>query len=271
MTSLEISNRDLVNQYDDFITSRRANVQPARIFGPNPEDAREIAAMIAAGGLVVMPWWQKSRSTLFLATVHDNTDSTQLLNIVKGRPMNQTLAISYLPESVDTLVDLGGSIPLNAAADRMDKTPTEVLNECYRLSVGLMFRAIGELPETVTMDTNNGRTVILMGAINEDGYDTYNGVLSEVFRSHGKAIAGSSLNGHTKNVYAVSEQAAAYHEFKRKVDGIVLYDQIPEEPAGDPPASSTLIDLTGERALIFRKGSVDGPSLAHIFPELVSA
>lgn len=255
--------------YTRFIQERRATGGKAKIFPPDSDSALELASLIAAGGLVVLPWYQKGRSTLFLATCHDNPDSTKLVNIVKGRPPTQTLGVSYIPGLVREIADIDHSKPLQQASERLGRDPIDVLNECYRHSVGLMFKAVGVLPEAVTMATERGNTVLLMGAIqNEGNYDPYNGVLGELHTVHGKAIAGTSLNPTTRAVYALSEQEEAFREFGRKVDGFVMYEQIPDEPLDIMPISSTLIDLTGDRPLIVRVGSVGRTQLQHIFPDI---
>src|SRR3989344_946227 len=249
-----------------FIKQRRLMGGDAKIFAPHPDSADGLASMIAAGGVVVLPWYQKGRSTLFLATCHDNPDSTKMANVVKGRAPTQTLGISYIPELVRQVADIDNSKPLQLASRRLKRDPIDILNECYKHSVGLMFKVVGELPEAVTMVTEKGNTVLLMGAIqNEENYDAYNGVLGKLYRIYGKAIAGTSLNPTTRTVYALSEQEEAFREFGCKVDGFVMYDEIPSEPLDIPPVSSTLIDLSGDYPVIVREGSVSSLDLQHIF------
>lgn len=258
--------------YQGFIKQRRAQRGPAKVFRSHSQDVPEIASLIAAGGVVIMPWWQKGTSTMAILTCFDNTKSTRLLNKIKGRQLSQPQALGYLPEYVDEVADVENALPLNKAARRLDKNIVDILKETHQYTVGFRLVAKGNLPKiTILEKIRNEKkvpTIMVMGALPDDGkFDIYNEVLKELFLKFDKLLVGSSANVVGKKVYALHEQDEALEEFKYLVDGFVKH---PHPLKTDlPPLSSTLIDLTREYPVVERLGNADIEDLKKIFDDLV--
>lgn len=267
-------------QYALFIEKRKAEGLPARIFTPELENAREIASLIAAGGLVIIPWGKEKKKIYCLVGCYDDFQATKLMNEVKGRAANQTLAVGCLPQSICFLTQIEKSRPLiNAACGMFKKNPSEVKREdlenvldfCYDRPVGLVLEAKDNIPEIVANKTFRGRTILITG---ENDYtnpqDIYNYTLWELSTRYGKVIAGTSANPSTKQVYSIFDQEQAYYELGYKVDGFVKFDRIPKKPRhGLFLTSSTIIDLTEDNPVVKRWGSLHPLRFKNIFPDLV--
>jgi len=262
-----------------FLETRRTNNEPAEIFGPDRESVKKIAALMAAGGVVAIPWGSVERRIIILGTSHDNSESTQILNEIKGRPARQVLAVGCLPETVHLVARVEDSIPLANAAKKLfgvdqvnEKLLTETLDKLYdKNSLGLILKAKSHLPDAITASKDGDRTVMVMGASDyKDEFDVYNWVLWELATRYGKAVAGTSANESGQVVYSVTEQKDAYEALKYKVDGFVMFDEVPEgSPDKDSVASSTAIDLTGEHPVVMRWGSQSPLRFKEFFPDLI--
>lgn len=278
----DISSQDFVRlkEHAIFIEHRRGNDKPAKIFSPRQEDAKEIASLIAAGGVVAMPWGVESRRIMILVGCFDNPLATGQLNEIKGRPLRQVLGIGCLPELAHFVAKTDESRPLVEAAKRLlsvDQTTHAHLNKVLELlyensSVGVLLKAKDTLPDEVTAPTLSGRTVLILGTDNyEDPNDIYNNTLWELITRYGKVLAGTSANTHKKRVYSVASQHQLYEELGLRVDGFVMFDKIPSKsPRVNAAASSTTIDLTGEQAKVMRWGSQHPLSFRKIFPDLIT-
>ncbi len=262
----------------EYIAQRRKDGRRGKIFHPGQEDAKEVAALIAAGGVVVMPWGAESRRIMILVGVFDNPLATAALNEIKGRPQRQVLGIGCLPESTHYVAKTEESKPLVEAARRLldISNPTkDHLNQVIGLlfennSVGLLLMAQDSLPIQVTDAKPFGRTVLVLGASDwQDPNDSYNNTLWELSTRYGKVVAGTSANPTGKNVYSVAAQHQLYEEIGSRVDGFVVFNKIPpKSPKIDAAASSTVIDLTGEQPKLMRWGNQHPLSFRRFFPDL---
>lgn len=263
----------------DYIEQRRKDGKRAKIFSPRQEEAPEIASLIAAGGVVAMPWGAERRRIIILVGSFDNPLATGALNEIKGRPSRQVLGIGCLPEQAHLVAKIEESRPLVEASKRLlkiDQPTRSHLNQVLALlfennSVGLLLKAQDSLPDEVTSPTPAGRSVMILGASDwQDPSDIYNNTLWELASRFGKVVAGTSANAHGKNVYSVASQHELYEALGSKVDGFVVFDQIPSHsPKVNEAASSTVLDLTEDEAQLMRWGSQHPFSFKRFFPHLI--
>ncbi len=271
---VEFSNKDqlLLEKYRHFIEQRRENGEPAHIFSADRKGAKDIAALITAGGLVAIPFGPKDRRIFILAASFDDPEALQKLNEAKGRPKNQTIAIGCLPESTDYFADLENNSILARAAEILgEKHGKFVLEYCYRYPVGFIIQAQAHVPEAVTAAKKDLRTVLMIGAIDyQDEDDIYNTVLWELSTGYGKAIAGTSANPSGMKVLSVYDQEEVYERFKYSIDGFVKGKILPERPfSRSHLISTTIIDLTEDYPIVRRWGSIHPKRFKNIFPDLV--
>lgn len=279
-TKQTTENKLLLKKYTDFIADRRNKKKPAKIFTPDLRNAKEIAAMIAAGGLVIIPWGKEERRIFCLIGCYDNPQVTKLMNQVKGRPSDQPLAVGCLPETTDFVASVKNCKPLINAATRLfnksasevrEKDLLEVLNHCYSRSVGLILKAKRGIPEAVTMKRDGQRTVLIAGERDYNlPHDIYNQTLLELATRYGKVVAGTSANPSDNNVYSIFDQGTAYRRFKNKIDGFVKFKRKPKPPSIKMfLTSSTIIDLIGNYPVATRWGNLHPRRFKDIFPDLV--
>jgi tRNA A37 threonylcarbamoyladenosine synthetase subunit TsaC/SUA5/YrdC len=272
--------RILQEKYSYFIKERRKTGSSAKVFTPDPNNAREIAALIAAGGLVIIPWGKEERRILCLIGCHDIPGNTVLMNRIKGRPDDQPVAIGCLPETTDFVADVTSSIPLKKVAIRLfnkneDEVTEgdflEVLNRIYSRSIGLVLKAKDDLPHAVTRKVGDLRTVLIAGERDyREPHDIYNQTLLELATRFGKVIAGTSANPSDNDTYSVYDQEIAFSNFGDKVDGFVKYPQTPTKSKKKMfLTSSTIIDLTGDRPMVIRWGNLHPKRFKDLFPDLI--
>ena len=264
--------QQMLDKYKEFIAQRRQDSSPAKVFGPALENAKEIAALLAAGGIVALPWGAKERRIFIIAGAHDLPSTPKLLNEAKGRPAKQTLAIGCLPESIGFFAKPENSLPLRKAAEKLqEENLTDVLNHCYNYSLGLLFEAQESLSPAITRVDGGRRTVLIMAANDwQDEYDIYNKTLWELSVRYGKAIAGTSANPSGSKAFSVYDQEEAYGKFQNIIDGFVKYKPLPERPKSKPfQTSCTMIDVTGEKPVAGRWGSVHPVRFREFFPDLI--
>lgn len=277
----DIASQDLsrLREYQNFIEQRRKGMEPAEVFSPEQGNAKEIASLIAAGGIVAMPWGAEIRRIMIIVAPFDDPLATGALNEIKGRPARQVLGIGCLPESAHFVAETEVSKPLINAAKRLlgiDQPSKIHLNRVLELlyeknSVGVLLRAKDGLPDEVTAPTLSGRAVLVLGASDyQDPHDIYGNTLWELTTRYGKVLAGTSANPHGQSVYSVASQHQLYEELGLRVDGFVMFNRVPSRsPKVNAAASSTTIDLTGEQAKVMRWGSQHPLSFKKIFPDLI--
>ncbi len=246
--------------------------QAPRIFSSSLENAKEIAALIAAGGIVGIPFGPVEKRIYILATSFDDSESLQRLNEIKGRPKSQTIAIGCLPESTDYFADINNCPALVRAAGILEKQRIlDVMEHFYKHPVGLIMRAHDHIPQLVTSMGENMRTVLVIGAIDyQDPNDIYNNVLWELATGYGKAIAGTSANPAGTKAFSVIGQEMAYERFKNSIDAFVQEEIHTERlPLRSHPASTTIIDLTKEYPTVRRWGSTHPERFRKLLPDLL--
>lgn len=276
----ETENQILFKKYFRFIERRRRNKGLARVFTPDVKNAKEIAALIAAGGLVIIPWGKEERRIFCLVGCFDKPEVTFRMNEVKGRNPDQPLAVGCLPETTDFVADVKNCRPLIKATMKFfnkkesevkEQNLLEVLNRCYQRSIGLIFKAIKDTPKAVTMTRDGLVTVLIAGERDYTlPHDVYNQTLLELAARYGKVVAGTSANPSDVNTYSIFDQEVAYRKFKYKVDGFVKFKKTPKRPKRKLfLTSSTVIDLTGDRAVATRWGNLHPRRFKDIFGDLV--
>lgn len=271
-TKVKKGDLDKLNQYLKFIKERRQKKNPAKIFDDTLKNSVEIATLIAAGGLVVIPWGKEQRRILCILGCYDNIKTTSLINKIKGRTLGQTLAIGCLPSVVGSLAEIDRSIPLKKAAQILKSGDLEeILHQCFTQSLGLILHAKKDIPKAVKERKGDEYTVLIAGEHDySHGKDIYTEVLYELHTRFGKVIAGTSANLTGQKVYSVFDQEKAYEDLKFKVDGFVRINTLPSAATTKwHLTSSTIIDLTGTKAVVRRWGNMHPLRFTRIFSDLI--
>lgn len=270
--NLRTEYKDLLKKSQDFIDNRRKKHEPAIIFTPSSENAKEVAALMVVGGIVGIPFGPAEKRIFILATVFDDQKALHRLNDIKGRPKSQTTAIGCLPEHTEYFAELDSNLPLVTAAKLLgEQKIASIIEQCYQHPVGLMLKAKSHLPDNITGFIEGGRTVLTVGAVDPDEKGgMYNMVLRELAGGFGKALAGSSANLVGKRAYSAYDQDKAYESFKYKIDGFIKLELPKKRPSHHRHlTSSTIIDITSDIPIVKRWGSTHPKRFKSIFPNLV--
>jgi tRNA A37 threonylcarbamoyladenosine synthetase subunit TsaC/SUA5/YrdC len=253
--------------YRELLQEKKKNPSSAIIFSQDIKNCDDLAALIAAGGIVAIPWGGEDRRIYCLICDANNAQVVAKMNILKGRPANQAVALGVLPQHIKHLVDLDNSHHLFKSQDFLRlKSLEELLQQIYGRSIGLILPAHPNLPDHVTVKTDKGRTVMVVGEVLDD---IFNETLRSVYDNYGKFIAGTSANPAHKEVFSVYTQDEAYEFLKDKVDAFVKYAPIPKRPKKKLfLTSSTIIDLTLEEPTVLRWGNLHPHRFKNIFPNL---
>jgi tRNA A37 threonylcarbamoyladenosine synthetase subunit TsaC/SUA5/YrdC len=242
----------------------------ARIFSSELKNAKELAQIIAAGGIVAIPWGHPKRRIYCLICAFDNENSVRKMNLIKGRPANQPVALGCLPQHIKYVANISTNAPLRQASERLKiSNLDELLALLFERSVGLILSSHDFIPEYVASKTDQGKTVLIAGEKSDlIGQDIYNQTLHELFENYGKVIAGTSANPSQKNVYSTFDQEEAYEFLKDKVDAFIKLDVIGDTNEKMHLTSSTIIDLSGDRPIVRRWGNIHPRRFKNIFPDL---
>lgn len=290
---VEPSNEDLdrLGKYRLFVEGRRKSGDLAKMFTQDPENAKDIAALLAAGGIVGIMWGEETRRIYCLTCAHTNRDGQTIINRdIKKRDSNQPLGVGCLPESIRFIAELRQTPALVGSLGRLTgKDPnflsedelTKFLDRVYERNVGLIFYAKESFPDTGTKPKNNKATVLIVGQHNyNDSLDVYNPTLWELATTWGMVILGSSGNEEGKKVLSLLNQKEAVEFLSTKVDGLVIYQRLSlaarirmlmNRFTGKLSlSSSTVFDLTEEVPILFRSGNTPPEKFKDVFPDLVT-
>ncbi len=262
----------LLEKSEVFIRERRKNNELAKIFNNSRGDAKAVAALMAAGGVVGIPFGPYEKTIFILAACYDNQEALERLNEIKGRPKNQVIAIGCLPESMDYFADLESCPALVKAAEILgQKRVIDIVVHCYQHPLGLIIKAKGRVPKAVSAQKGEIRTVLTVGALDpKDENNFYNIVIWELEKGFGKSLAGTSANPSGMKSYSIYDQDKAYESFKNSIDGFVKLTVPSKRPSSHKHmTSSTIIDLTTDLPTVKRWGSTHPKRFKSIFPDLV--
>src|SRR3989344_2001681 len=271
-TSSDSKISPLLKKYQTWIKKRRQKKSPALTFTPDLKNSKDLAAILAAGGLVVIPWGSLERQIYCLIGCFDIPNVTKLMNEAKGRTSNQALAVGCLPHHIPSIAEVESSVPLKNAMNNLNETDLiNFLTRCFDRSIGLVFKAKSHLSQEVTITTQIGRTIMIAGEKPLDSEnDIYNQTLHELYESYGKVIAGTSANPSSGTVFSIFDQDEAYKTLKLKVDAFVKHDKPLQKPSDKLYiTSSTIIDLTSEKPIVIRWGNLHPDKFKDIFADLI--
>ena len=199
------------------------------------------------------------------------------MNGVKGRSIEQAVAVGCLPQHVEHFAEVERSKPLLDGVRRFsgkqnwdqDDLVAFLATLCNE-SLGLILHANGSVPDHVSMETKDGRTVLVMAANGgREDKDVYNQTLLHLATEYGTVIAGTSANLSGKSAYAIFEHRKLQDDLRDKPDAYAVPDKQLNKPRGRLfAASSTIIDLTQDVAIVRRQGSQHPYRFRRYFPHL---
>lgn len=197
---------------------------------PSYQSIGEVTDIVSGGGVVVFPWGKLERRCLGLMGDSASTKACHRINRIKTRPEEQVLAVNGYPELIAEIARIEDSQPLIAVARRLRVEPVEVIRRIMTTgAISFIFEARDGVPDTVTQNVGDNKTVMVAGEIDRSGFDFY----TELIRNlHGKGVitAGSSANRTTSGTYHVFEQDEAYADLANDVDLFVYHHKLPPRP-----------------------------------------
>lgn len=243
----------------------------AKILLADAKNIKRIARHIAQKKIAVMPYGKKERRLFAMVGLADQ-EIVERMKKIKKRSASEGVAISGIPEVASLVAKLDETPALVKAARILKISPLEVIRKCFRVGgVGLVLMALPWVPEGATMKNRRGkRTVLIAGEETDEDYDIFPKVYKYLIRQYGKVMVGTSANLHGEETYHIGQQDEALDKLKDKVD-LFVYEKKRKErpPFFQHFTSTTMIDLTGDRARVLRWGSIHPSRFKRIFPDLV--
>lgn len=242
----------------------------AKIIAAKSENVEEIVSSILRSEIVVMPYGKKERR-IFAIIGLANDSVIKRMRQIKNREQSEGVAISGIPEVVPHVAELDKTPALSEAARRLNISPQEVIERCFKVGgLGLILIAQDWLPQGATMFNKKGeRTVLVAGETTNEEYDIFPKVYLTLINKHNQIMVGTSANLSGEGTYHILEQNKAIEKLKNHVD-LFVYDELKIGifPIFKHMTSTTMIDLTDEKAQVVRWGSIYPNRFKKIFPDL---
>jgi len=218
----------------------------------------EAAEILNDGGIVVVPWGRPQRRIFAMLGVADDTEVAKKINRAKGRPENQTLSISIIPEAVTAVIIPESSPVLMRAAKRFRRNPGEILGDILRaMPIGFFLEARPYLGDWVT-SLEEGRRVVYIGGGDTDHPQNFYSILYErFFRRYGRLLIGTSANRTGEDTHPVHEHKQAFEELGPAINLFVVDKDVRVSPIPifQHHVSPTMINLLKDPAELIRRGS----------------
>ena len=212
----------------------------------------QVAEIIIADGIAVIPF----NGIYALCGNWDNPGAAHAIIEAKNRPENKNLIAIYPPEDVSLYADLS-QVPYSE--DQI------VALWKYVHALGIILPVSSQSPESLRVV--NGDRVTLLNIWTE--YRPLRTMMGHFRKLGGRGLVGTSANKSGEGVHFDANSLLL--DFRYDVQAVVMAD-FSHLPHGCQ-VSTTIIDLTGDRPELYRKGSVSElelrPALRfHGFPDL---
>lgn len=243
----------------------------AKILLSDAKNIKRIARCIAQKEIAVISYGRRERRVFAMVGLAEESIIDRIKQI-KKRAADEGVAISGIPEVAPMVAKLDETPALVKVALDLKISLQEVIERCFRVGgVGLVLMAQDWVPQGVTMKNKAGkRTVLIAGEETNEDYDIFPKVYKYLIKEYRQVMVGTSANLHGEDTYHIGEQEEALDKLKDKVD-LFVYDRTRFGffPFFKHMTSTTMIDLTGERARVLRWGSIHPSRFKRIFPDLV--
>lgn len=224
------------------------------------------------GKIIVVPWGKPQRRIFAMMGVADSLEVAKKINIAKGRPENQVLSVCVIPEVIDKAVILKTSKALKKAAQKLHKTPEEIIGEILeKMPMGFFLEAHSGLGPWVTSFDKKGKKVVYIGG-GDTGYEHnfYALVYQKFFQKYGRLLIATSANKTGEDTHPVINYEQAYQELQGQVDIIFVDKEIKVHPLPflRHTVSPTMINLLKDPPHLIRRGSKHEKVLEPYFGEI---
>lgn len=203
-----------------------------------------------------------------------NPDITRRMNLIKGRPESQVLAVSGIAELTQVVGRPESSQVLRRISEQRGVDQYQIIDELFQYPVGVILEANDKAPSSVVSTKQDKRTVMVAGQSynfsSEPYHDFYNQLVWEVVSKYGYVLAGSSLNLHGDRPFTVYEQEQLFNSMNDKLDFVLARRKIPNT-THHTKDSATVWDLTGEIPILYRSGSIAPDIFKPLLGEFISA
>lgn len=242
-----------------------------KILLSDAKNIKRIAQHIAKKEIVVISYGRRERRVFAMVGLAEEGIVERMKQIKKRSP-SEGVAISGIPEVAPMVAKLDEAPALAKAAQDLKISPQEVVERCFRVGgVGLVLIAQDWVPQGITMKNKAGkRTVLIAGEETNEDYDIFPKVYKYLIKEYHQVMVGTSANLHGDDTYHIEEQDEALNKLKDVVD-LFVYEKTKKRilPFLKHLTSTTMIDLTGERARVLRWGSVHPQRFKIVFPDLI--
>lgn len=243
----------------------------AKILLSHPRNIKRVASYIAQKKIVVIPYGKQERRIFAIVGLAEN-DVVERIKRIKKRATSQAVAISGIPDVAPMVAKLDQTPALIKAANNLKITPKEVVEKCFQAGgIGLILIAQDWVPKGATMVKKNGvRSVLIAGEVTDKEYDIFPRVYTYLIKKYGKVMVGTSANLTGDDTYHVMQQSEALEKLGPHVD-IFVYDRVRIDtlPILRNLTSTTILDLTEERAEVLRWGSIHPERFRKMFDDLI--
>lgn len=211
-------------------------------------------------GIVAVPWGVPGRRRIFaLLGVTDNQAVAKRINRAKGRPEDQVLSVSIIPEAIPDVIIPDSSPALMRAADRLHRKPEEILGEIFRkMPMGFFLEAKSHLGSWITDLDNDGRRVVYIGGGDTDHpHNFYSIVYERFYREYHRLLIATSANRTGEDTHPVYRYDKVCEELGEYIDLIVLDKNATSRPIPifSHFVSPTMVNLLQDPPELIRRGS----------------
>lgn len=234
----------------------------------------EAAEVLNDGGVIVVPWGRPQRRIFAMLGVADDIEVAKKINRAKGRPEDQTLSISMIPEALEEVIVTDSSPVLMKAAERFRRKPEEILGDIFKtMPIGFFLEAKSQLADWVTSLTEEGRRLVYIGGGDTDHPQNFYSILYErFFRKYGRLLIGTSANRTGEDTHPVYRHNQAFAELGHTIDLFVVDKDIntSKVPIFQHHVSPTMVNLLKDPAELIRRGSKHERALEWYFGKVLT-
>ncbi len=251
------------------VSFKRVNLNDPRDIG----NAATLAAdILNAGGLISTTWGTSQRRIFVLMGVADDKVVALRANRLKGRPVDQPLSISVIPEVVREVIVPDSSPALMRAAERFRMQPADILGSILRrMPMGFHLEAQPHLGDWVTSIDEQGRKVVYIGGGDtDDRNNLYARTYEVLWRKYHRIAFATSANPTGKDTFPVTEHTEWKETLQDGIDLLLMEDTplVHPIPYLRHMVSPTIVRLLKDPVELVRRGSKHERVLEPIFGKI---
>lgn len=233
----------------------------------DPNHHQTLAQILADGGVVGSIW---GHHLYFLACNACDTKAVTRMNLLKGRPKDQTFVSPGAVEDAQELADFKKCPSLLEAAQKMGLTPKAYLKFLFKkFPLGVELMAKPSVPSSLTFSTDKGKTIWIAAHMRDKSYSKLLSTVRDL-RKNGKKVifAGTSLNLKGLNTLTVNQLDQVIKDFGQSLDAISVHPQEKKLKRLSFNTSCSVVSFIHQKPTLLRVGCTNIKTLKRYIPEL---